>query len=332
MKRVIMENSVLGSTPQWGEYCESVGDPASIDFEKFRRHPVMVSGVEGTNIRSSFQNIRFFRKNKTHIVSRTLSKISSSDCVGKPINSFTFFHDRKWLAMNPTTLRYAKNWANIIDLFPVITQSSSLTISEIGAGYGGDAKVFFDLYSTGEFKKSYIEYNVYDLATSIQMIKRFLGEFGYKVNFKSAEEDQPIADHSHLVISNGAISEMRGELLDIYFKNVVSKADYGYFIVNFDTHSKPYEGGINNDEFFELLSAAGKNPIWLDENKFLTNFDKGASKCITFGSTKNNVDEAYKSRDMSILNKIFSSLILQFSVEELGIKKLLKIFIKKILG
>jgi hypothetical protein len=332
MKQEIMEKSALGSMQEWRDFCESNADVANKSYETFRRHPVMMNGVEGTNLISSFQNIEFFRENKTHIVSQLLSKISLSDCIGSPINTFTFVCNDEKLTLNPTTLRYAKNWANLIDLLLGNSDFESLHISEIGAGYGGDAKVFFDLYSSAALTQKLVEYSVYDLASSVGLIKRFLSEFGYQVSFKNVD-DNPIKQNcKHLVISNGALSEMRGELLDAYLKNVVLKADYGYFIVNFDTHSKPYEGGISNEEFFKVLSEAGKNPIWLDEVKFLTRFDKGGSKLIVFGTDQKRVNEAEKRRSSSISNSILARFVQLYSERNLDIRQVARSLKRKIIG
>lgn len=330
MKQEIMEKSALGSMQAWRDFCESAADVENKSYKTFRRHPVMISGVEGTNLISAFQNIKFFRKNKTHIVSQLLGKISSSDLIGTPINTFTFTCNEK-LTLNPTTLRYAKNWANLIDLLPDNSNFESLHISEIGAGYGGEAKVFFDLYSSGALTQKLVGYSVYDLASSLGLIKRFLSEFGYEVSFRNVDDNAINQNCKHLVISNGALSEMRGELLDAYLKNVVLKADYGYFIVNFDTHSKPYEGGISNEEFFDVLSVAGKNPTWLDEAKFLTRFDKGASKLIVFGMDRKRVIESEKTRSSSRFNFILAKFIQLYSERNIETIEVVKSLLRKII-
>lgn len=182
-------------------------------------------------------------------------------------------------------------------MFNLNSNSSRLTISEIGGGYGGEAKVFFDLrHKLNNIK--FISYEIYDLKSSIQLITKFLKEFGYSVKFKYLNDSKHYkikADSKKLVISNAALSEMWGDLLNSYLKEVVYKADYGYFIVNFDTHSKPY-GGISNQDFFDLLKKNGKNPIWLNADNFLTSFDKGVSKLIIFGPKISFVNSAYKIR------------------------------------
>jgi hypothetical protein len=292
------QNSILGSDKNWIQFCKSFRkNSGGEDFRAFRSHPTMLWGVEGTNYISSFDNIFFFRNNPQHIVTKLLKKISLSDTFGAPINVFSFYVNNEIVTINPTTLRYAKNWANIFDLFNLNSNSSKLSISEIGGGYGGEAKVFFDLRHKLNNKK-FISYEIYDLKSSTQLIAKFLKVFGYSVKFKYLNDSKYYkikADSKKLVISNAALSEMWGDLLNSYLKEVVYKADYGYFIVNFDTHSKPY-GGISNQDFFDLLKKNGKKPIWLDTDNFLTSFDKDISKLIIFGAEISRVNFANKIR------------------------------------
>lgn len=323
-----MHNSSLGSRSEWIEYCQLVGDVASSEFKNFRRHPLMLMAIEGTGINSSLQNINFFRKNNRHTISSILKKISHSDCIGNPLRCYTFKHNDEMLSLNPTTLRYAKNWANILDCFLLDLGNHDLKISEIGAGYGGEAKVFYDILSEKKYDISNIQYDIYDLPSSKNMINRFLSEFEYSVNFKSIDNIEDHHTNKHLVISNGALSEMRGQLLNDYLDKIVLKADYGYFIVNFDTHSKPFEGGMSNKEFYEYLSINGKKPFWLDEEKFLTTFDKGSSKLIIFGSEQKLINKASQSRNLSFFNKLLYKIITAHSSQEFSFKSIKKKYIK----
>jgi hypothetical protein len=327
----LSQNSVLGSNKNWVQLTNSIGKKmGGVGFKRFRSHPVILYGVEGSNYISSFDNIFFFRNNPQHIITKLLKKISLSDTVGAPSNIFTFYVNNEKVTINPTTLRYAKNWANILDCFNLNINSLKLTISEIGAGYGGEAKVFFDLWHKYNNKK-FVSYEIYDLKSSTQLIAKFLKEFNYSVKFKYLNDSKHYkikADNKKLVISNGALSEMWGDLLNSYLKEVVYKADYGYFIVNFDTHSRPY-GGISNQDFFDLLKKNGKNPIWLEVDNFLTSFDKGFSKLIIFGAKINHVNLAKKIRKKpSFLYQIFSKIVQLNSQSTLSFKALFLILKK----
>ena len=91
-----MSESVLGSSEEWIEFTKFAGQNNDT-FKNFRRHPIMLSAVEGTSYLSSFENINFFRNNSSNIVAKLLDKISSSDKVGNPLRLLTFYIDNKLL-------------------------------------------------------------------------------------------------------------------------------------------------------------------------------------------------------------------------------------------
>ncbi len=327
-----MSESVLGSSEEWIEFTKLVGQNNDV-FKNFRRHPIMLSAVEGTNYLSSFENLNFFRNNSSNIVTTSLNKISSSDKVGNPLRLLTFDINNKLLDLNPTTLRYAKNWSNIIDCFNLDKDFPNLKIIEIGGGYGGEAKIFFDLESELNRKKKLISYDIYDLDSSTQLITKFLKNFDYNVNYRSLnsnENSEIQSDHKKLVISNGSLSEMHGDLLNLYLDRIVYKADYGYFIINFDTHSKP-RGGISNKIFFELLKKNGKNPIWIkDDYNFLTSYDKKVSSLIIFGANSVNLNSAIKSRkNLSLFKKLLYKTMSLNIDGDISLKKLFLNQVKK---
>ncbi len=338
MRDINMSDSSLGSSESWLELTKALGNDDYDGFKFFRSHPVMLRDVEATKYISLLQNIDFLRNNETHYVTKSLNLICKSDLVGAPLRTYTFKINNELIAINPTTARYAKNWANIIDCFGFETIFQSTKITEIGAGYGGESKIFFDIANSNNTMSQIGEYEIYDLVSSEKLITRFLKEFGYSIKFNKLKNDNQIKKNlKHLVISNGALSEMRGELLKAYINKVVLNANYGYFIVNFDTHSKPFKGGISNTEFFNILKKNGKNPRWLDESIFLTLYDKGASKLIVFGANDKLINSAIKIRKKPSLLKKFIYRIIELnhqksiSVVEL-IKKVLGSIYHKIVG
>jgi len=61
----------------------------------------------------------------------------------------------------------------------------------------------------------------------------------------------------------------------------------GYFIVNFDTHSVRI-GGINLEEFVDMLRSSGKNVAVLSPtHRWLSAFDQGHSQLVVFGDQLN---------------------------------------------
>lgn len=169
-------------------------------------------------------------------------------------------------------------------------------IFEIGGGYGGEAKVFCDLGSTMNQEKV-IKWNIFDLPSSYILIEKWLSIFNYKTKFLSIKEEFIIPEDS-LAISCGALSEMRGELLKNYIDRVVLPCKYGYFLTNFESHSRPY-GGMSTKEFINYLKINGKtDAIELDSRVYLSYFDYVSnSKLIVFG-----VDNNFKPTPFSIVN------------------------------
>jgi len=154
-------------------------------------------------------------------------------------------------------------------------------IHEIGGGYGGEATVF------NHFSRSLLSLDladrwcIYDLPSSYALINRFCREFGYRVTIK---DDLEAVGDIDLVISNGALSEMWGDTLDNYIRNVVAPARFGYFMTNFEAHSLP-NGGISTIQFVQILKDLGKEDVQILSTKdYLSKFDlEAGTKLIVFG-------------------------------------------------
>ena len=195
------------------------------------------------------------------------------------------------VVLHQRTVRYANNAANCIDLFGPKILSDEFQIYEIGAGYGGECKIFND-YATTLYSRSLRNWTTFDLPSSYGLIRKFLSQFGYQMEAESLEAFVA-PNRPSLVMSNAALSEMRGSLLETYMERVVRPASHGYFITNFDTHSKPY-GGWSTEEFLRALHRMGKGDAReLHTISYLSHFDKCVgSRLIVFGTnapTKRNV-------------------------------------------
>lgn len=157
-------------------------------------------------------------------------------------------------SLSPTTLRYANNALSCLAIFDEALFASP--IYEIGAGYGGEYRVFHEM--TSSLGRKMASWSIFDLQTSTGLIKRFLEtqgtEFPLFQNIYSGDSNPPA---SPIVLSNGAISEMRGQLLSDYLEVLVRPAVGGYFITNFESHSLPY-GGISTSDFTSILKSMGK--------------------------------------------------------------------------
>jgi hypothetical protein len=269
------EESVTGNIPDWSFECKVAATLTG--FISFREKQIFLEVVEGTPFHGGLYNLKRLLKDSNFI--KSLPDIAMSDQYGNPANKieFTDYENRVW-HLNPTTLRYANNACNVLRLFGGAI--ANLNVYEIGGGYGGESKIFQDVWKKSSNK---ISWNIFDLESSYGIITKWLSTFGYSTKFLNIKDLFNISNNA-LVISCGALSEMRGSLLQNYIEKVVLKARYGYLITNFETHSKPF-GGYSTNEFINYLKSNGKaDVIELDAGSWLSYFDfKAGSKLIIFG-------------------------------------------------
>jgi len=296
------EMSTSANVREWIDSCQ-LGGNDDLFFQRFRSSPAFLQIVEGSPKVSAVWNLKRLLKNEYFL--NALSLICTSDYAGCPVNQVLIKDEKESLirSVNPTTLRYANNAANCIDIFGRNIFSDDLNIYEIGAGYGGECKIFND-YAMSIYSKPLSNWSVFDLPSSFSLIKKFLNRFGYKAGFQSLD-DVSGSDRLSLVMSNAALSEMRGALLEKYMNNCVSHASHGYFITNFDTHSKPY-GGWSTTEFLGILHDMGKDDAReLDTLSYLSHFDMIAgSRLIVFGTDAPKKRDTYSLLDIAKINAI----------------------------
>jgi len=296
MKKINMNEAVSAKELDWVEACQKAAKNDDF-FQIFRSSKPFLRVIEGTPASGGIWNLRRLLKEKDFI--KSLPLIQKSDLIGLPRNMIDFTitnqNNKKRLITNyslsPITIRYANNAINSISLFGKDIINGKTEIYEIGSGYGGECKIFNDLSVTLCGSKIGERWHIYDLATSIGIIKRFLSYFKYSADFSNLSSSQSKIARNSLVISNGAFSEMRGSLLTEYFNSIIVNAKYGYFITNFETHSAPY-GGWTTEEFIKRLKGYGKKDVTvLPTLEYLSYFDyQAGSKLVVFGhrQTKKN--------------------------------------------
>lgn len=301
-----MARSVTGSDSEWRNACEAAAS-SSQSLSSFRRWPVFVLNVEGTpRIGGELLAQRLLR---SQIFTESLPMISRNEEFGSPLNLISISFEGKSFQLSPTTLRYANNCLNAIALFgPKIFFNQ---IIEIGGGYGGECKVFNDISRTVNKDDQNLDWTVYDLPSSTNLIKKWLDFSGYKVTFGSIFSKSKRISHEAMIVSNGAFSEMQDELLEDYFTNLILPAKYGYFIANFETHSSPF-GGWTTEKFLTRLIAAGKKDAKvLQVHKYLSFTDSGNSTLVVFGMgdrrpPKNRLGDPIRYKLMSSSDRINS--------------------------
>lgn len=272
------EETVTANIPSWSSDCQRAAYDTGF-FQVFRRSKTFLHVVEGTPYVGGLWNLRRLSKDNNFLKAAAL--ISGSDHFGSPLNAIPWnSQDGSVHYLTPTTLRYANNACNAIKFFG--KQIFNIEVYEIGGGYGGECKVFKDVSMS--CANTDVRWNIYDLPSSTALITKWLANFGYTATFLDVDRDTEISPNS-LVLSCGALSEMRGELLKAYVDKIVLNARYGYFITNFDTHSKPF-GGWSTEEFIKYLRLNGKLDVQeLDAASYLSYFDlEAGSRLITFGA------------------------------------------------
>ena len=272
--RKLMSLSVTGSESDWPAACQR----AALDdgfYASFRSNSTFLRVVEGTP-RLAGQQILARWKNDP-VFRSMLPIVAEQDCVGNPKSLVNFLIDRDSLALSPTTLRYVNNALNCFTIFG--ESLFAYPICEIGAGYGGEFLVFQKMAQVQE--KNFVDWSIFDLSTSTDLIKKFTSQFSIeRPKFRNIYSPIDDLSVSPFVISNGALSEMRGQLLEDYIEILVKPAVGGYFLVNFDSHSLPY-GGVSNADFVSTLKKMGKpNVALLNAKRFLTNFDDASGTAL----------------------------------------------------
>lgn len=141
--------------------------------------------------------------------------------------------------ISPTILRYLKVGMDLSQLFGDLR---SLTVTEIGIGYGGQAAVLAKVFGVRSFQ-------FFDLAPVLQLANKFLGEFVSDVSVTSFDGSGVIPlTKSDLVVSNYAFSELRRDVQEAYLNKVISGAPRGYL-----TWNPQSPDGFSPEELLKLI-------------------------------------------------------------------------------
>jgi hypothetical protein len=220
----------------WLAFCKTcAADPAA--FATFRRHPATVSMLEhvSPNLGRRFLN---FLGEETALGDLPFADFQAGDRIGDPATAN--YSDE--LAPDveladylfaPTTLRYACLGWQVYHHISSVTAAPSVSILEIGGGYGGQAKILFDLFRASH--RDIAAYRIVDLAAVNGLQLRFLeqslepDEFARVrcTTFEGLEQD-----HFDLVVSNYALGEFSRKYQDSYLDYVADHCRHGYIIFN----------------------------------------------------------------------------------------------------
>jgi protein-L-isoaspartate O-methyltransferase len=153
---------------------------------------------------------------------RPIEALRLNDSLGAP----TRFDYPGLGLVSPTTLRYLKIATDLNNLFGSL---DGMEIVEIGAGFGGQARLLHTL------NPAITKYTIIDLPEVLTLAKRYLTALGVdNVEYLPVDaftaRKVPLA--SDLFISNYAVTECAPKLLDYYMRAVAVWAPRGYLIGN----------------------------------------------------------------------------------------------------
>jgi hypothetical protein len=175
-----------------------------------------------------------------------LPAFQKNDAIGSPI-----VYRYPLGKFSPTTLRYIKT---LSDLDAHFGSLEGFDIVEIGAGYGGQAKIISDVYR-------FALYTFVDLPVVMKLIEKYLGALGVApISFT------PHADPYDLVISNYAFAECGRRTQDDYIVRFLKGARRGYITYDWGNDPSP-EGPYHREEIIGILSKFHKIHILPEEPK-----------------------------------------------------------------
>lgn len=199
--------------------CEDAVNNENI-FNNFKRISYYQEILEHVTVEQGLDYFNYIKEKHPYLL-ENLNKFCDMDLVGNP-NILIKINDK---LISPTTLRYVKVLGDLIKKFKDL---SSMKIIEIGAGYGGQAKVILDKFNVQN-------YYCVDLPAVCDLISKYLQKNNYVINAISDLKD---IKHNtwDLCISNYAFSELPKNLQDDYIENVFNKSSHGYITMNFISH------------------------------------------------------------------------------------------------
>jgi hypothetical protein len=165
-----------------------------------------------------------------------MKKFATNDDIGNPR-----IYPCKELGMSisPTTLRYIKVLADLMNLFGRL---DGMDIVEVGGGYGGQCKIINDM-------TEFSSYTLVDLPEVLILNNKYLERHGIKnVILRDVEDTSEI--HYDLFISNYSFTEIEHKYQDLYAEKIIKNSDRGYITCNF--LGQRGDGGMSKDEVFAL--------------------------------------------------------------------------------
>lgn len=178
------------------------------------------------------------------------AKYKTNDTIGNP-STYTYGKYGTW---SPTTLRYIDMVAQLSNLFGDLSQ---FNIVEVGAGYGGQAKIIQDTFNVSH-------YTTYDLSGAVKLQKRYSEELGFVLDPRPYTSC--VQETFDLFISNYSFSECTREIQDMYIDRLIRHSTRGFIMWNETRRSYKLEELLTRLPFIEVLEEF---PNSCESNKLL---------------------------------------------------------------
>jgi putative sugar O-methyltransferase len=230
IRRIFFNKHFISGDPEKSDsevsfYEDAVSDILQSDsrFKKFRRIYDYREILEHVSRGQGFKYLEKLERS-SDITDSFSELVLRNDSIGKPrvYKYYEGFH------ASPTTLRYISVGLEIRNIFG---KELAGRFAEIGAGYGGQCSVLFELFDVDE-------YLVYDLPIVQQLISKYLSGIECLKNVKMSQPHKISTEPIDFLVSNYAFSELPRAIQLDYLDKVISRASNGYMIMNSGVHNE----------------------------------------------------------------------------------------------
>src|SRR3990172_10355022 len=225
-------------------------------FNNFKRDSNYCSVLEHVTVTLARKYFELLKERFGSVISKiNWVLIKENDSIGNPVTAEFSTELKSYVALSnykfsPSIFRYVYTGLDIIDKYlRKVTGSTvidlyndnlqhhiEIDIVEIGGGYGGQAKILFDLLAnTGLTIRTY---TIIDLCYVSQLQNKILTKLCYdKMKYMTYDmivnlELDTLLPHYDLLISNYGLGELRIEIIEKYLETVVKRCQHYYIIYN----------------------------------------------------------------------------------------------------
>jgi hypothetical protein len=242
-------------------YSNFINTIDDISNSSFKSNPKYTYMLEHVNYNQGVEYLKLIKKNFPNISEDIIKKlVSINDEIG---NTQKYNFDK--ISCSPTSLRYIYHSLLILEHLKDLYSKTDISISvvELGGGYGGLCLIFNHLYKEYYSKEFKLEnYSIIDLPNPCILQRKYL-EY-HKISCKSYDAfnyDSFLQENKHketFLISNYCFSELGKENQQSYIKNLFPIIQHGFITWNC---IEPYNFGkqIIKQQREEPLTGDNKN-------------------------------------------------------------------------